>query len=143
MLTKQNKEHHLKQMRNQRREMIISLYQYDFYQNQSPKEQNCQQIPSNMLWFTKIIDNLTIIDNIIKKNLYNYQLNRLNKVDKAIVRLATAEFLERKINYKIIMNEMIEFTKEYSSLNDHKQYKFTNKLLQLIYENIVQNKYQI
>lgn len=143
MLIKQNKELHLKQMRNQRREIIISLYQYDFYQNQFPKEQNCHQLPSNILWFSNIIDNLTIIDNIIKNNLYNYQLNRLNKVDKAIIRLATAEFLEGKINYKIIMNEMIEFTKEYSSLNDQKQHKFTNKLLQLIYENIVQDKLQI
>ncbi|MDV3198295.1 MAG: transcription antitermination factor NusB [Vigna little leaf phytoplasma] len=143
MLCSKKSSHYKSKQKKKRIEIIISLYQYDFYQNELKKNKNPNKLPSNIIWFNQIIKNLTLIDNIIEKNLYNYKLNRLNKVDKAIIRLATAEFLKKKISHKITMNEIIELTKEYSSLNDGKQYKFTNKLLQLIHNDIVKNQYLI
>ncbi|MDV3166820.1 MAG: transcription antitermination factor NusB [Vigna little leaf phytoplasma] len=143
MLCSKKSSYYKSKQKKKRIEIIISLYQYDFYQNELKKNKNPNKLPSNIIWFNQIIKNLTLIDNIIEKNLYNYKLNRLNKVDKAIIRLATAEFLKKKISHKITMNEIIELTKEYSSLNDDKQYKFTNKLLQLIHNDIVKNQYLI
>jgi N utilization substance protein B len=115
-------------------DIIKSLYQYDFYQNEL--EGKNENIFPNISLLKNIIKNIDLIDKIIKKNLYNYEINRLNKVDKAIIRLATMELLEQKKSHKIIINEAIEITKEYSSLEDEKQYKFNNKLLHLIYEDI-------
>ncbi|MFR0368066.1 transcription antitermination factor NusB [Candidatus Phytoplasma palmae] len=113
--------------------IIQSLYQYDFYHNEIP---DYHTIYEDKTVFKYIIDNIVLIDKIIQKNLYNYDINRLNKVDKAIIRLATLELLEKKISHKIIINEAIKITKEYSSLMDNKQYKFNNKILHLIYEDI-------
>ncbi|WP_244609555.1 transcription antitermination factor NusB ['Cynodon dactylon' phytoplasma] len=119
-------------------DIIKSLYQYDFYQDEL-KNKNKNILP-NINLFKNIIKNIKLIDCIIKKNLYNYKINRLNKVDKAIIRFATMELLERKRSHKLIINEAIEITKEYSSLDNQKQHKFNNKVLHLIYEYIKKNK---
>ena len=47
------------------------------------------------------------IDFIISVCLKNYTLNRLNLVDKAIIRLATAELL-KGVDKKIVINEALE-----------------------------------
>ena len=73
--------------------------------------------------------NLEKIDGIISSALHNYSLARLNLVDKAIIRLATAEFLMGETNKKIIINEALEITKEFSDQGDHKAASFNNKLL--------------
>lgn len=73
--------------------------------------------------------NLTKIDEIISKNLKKWTIERLSYVDRAIVRLAVYELLETKTPASIIIDEAIEITKEYSNLEDEKQSKFTNRLL--------------
>ena len=73
--------------------------------------------------------NIVDIDNLISHTLVNYTIERLNSVDKAIVRLATAELLRKEIDKKIIINEALEITKLYSDTGDHKAVSFNNKLL--------------
>ena len=83
--------------------------------------------------FLELVENnLEKIDEIIEKSLVNYSLSRLNKVDKAIIRLATAEMLDGKTPKKIIINEALEITKEYSDQGDHKATSFNNRLLENI-----------
>ena len=79
--------------------------------------------------------NLEKIDNIISKSLVNYTISRLNLVDKAIIRLATYELLNN-VDKKIVINEALEITKEYSDQGDHKAVGFNNKLLDNISKNI-------
>ncbi|RIA77828.1 NusB antitermination factor [Anaeroplasma bactoclasticum] len=87
--------------------------------------------------FLKLVkDNLEKIDSIIEASLVNYTLSRLNKVDKAIIRLATAEMLDGKTPKKIIINEALEITKEYSDQGDHKATSFNNRLLENISKNL-------
>ncbi|MEC4558787.1 MAG: transcription antitermination protein NusB ['Conium maculatum' witches'-broom phytoplasma] len=129
-----------KKMKELRVKIINNLYQYDFYHNEL-QVQN-PNINEKIVLVEQLINNIVLIDNIIQKNLYDYTLDRMNKVDKAIIRLATFELMEKKLSHKIIINEAIELTKEYSSLNDNKQYKFNNKLLQLIYEDLESNTYK-
>ena len=76
-----------------------------------------------------IFQNHEKIDSIISSTLQNYSLERLNYVDRAIVRLAVSELLEAKLAKDIIINEALELTKEYSNLDDEKQVKFNNRLL--------------
>ncbi|GLH60338.1 transcription antitermination protein NusB [Paulownia witches'-broom phytoplasma] len=115
-------------------EVMKLLYQYDFYQNNLTLSQtNPNPI---FTFFQKIITKLKFIDEIITKSLYDYKINRLNKVDRAIIRLATYELLETNIYHAIIIDEAIELTKQFCNLNDEKQHKFNNKLLDQIYQQL-------
>ncbi len=80
--------------------------------------------------------NIEKIDNLISKSLENYSINRLNIVDRAIIRLATAEFLDGKTDKKIVINEALEITKQFSDQGDHKATGFNNRLLENIYKNL-------
>ena len=83
-----------------------------------------------------INDNLEKIDNLISSTLVNYTIERLNTVDKAIIRLAVAEMLEGKLDKKIIIDEALEMTKLYSDTGDHKAVSFNNRLLDNISKKI-------
>lgn len=73
--------------------------------------------------------NLEKIDEIISSTLERYTLDRLNMVDRAIVRLAVSEMLEGSQPREVIINEALEITKLYSDLGDHKSVSFNNRLL--------------
>ena len=76
------------------------------------------------------------IDEIISKNLFNYTIKRLNLVDLAIIRVATYELLQKKLDKKVIINEAINLTKVYTNLDDDKAKAFNNKLLDNIAKDI-------
>jgi len=69
------------------------------------------------------------IDRIISDNLQNWTIDRLNYVDKAIIRYAVYEMKFKQLPYEIAINEAIEMTKKYSNLDDNLATKFNNRLL--------------
>jgi N utilization substance protein B len=75
-----------------------------------------------------VMANLSTIDELIINNLVNYSLKRLSYVDRSLIRLATFEMKYTDTPKQIILNEALEITKEYSSL-DESQVKFNNKVL--------------
>jgi len=79
-----------------------------------------------------IIDNLSTIDQLIVDNLEGWSISRLNKVDKAIIRLAVYEMIEGLSPIKIIINEAVDLTKEFTDTGDKKSPNFNNKLLDKI-----------
>ncbi len=83
-----------------------------------------------------VTDNLEKIDGIIKETITNYSIDRLNLVDKAIIRVATGEMLLNKLDRRIIINEALEITKLYSDQGDHKATSFNNRLLDNISKKI-------
>ena len=85
--------------------------------------------PKALEFVNLVTTNLEKIDFVISVCLKNYSINRLNLVDKAIVRLATAELIEGKTDKRIVINEAIELTKEFSDQGDHKAASFNNRLL--------------
>lgn len=89
-----------------------------------------------MYYINLVENNLSKIDSIIGNSLINYSLNRLNLVDKAIIRLATAELIEGSLDKRIIINEALEITKEFSDQGDHKAVSFNNRLLDNICKNL-------
>lgn len=84
----------------------------------------------------KVLERKDEIDSIIENNLTNYKLDRLNVVDKAIIRLATLELLLKETPTAIVINEALNLTREFSDLGDNKMVKFTNSLLDKIAKNI-------
>ena len=94
------------------------------------------------LYAHKIVDgvctNLNIVDDIISRSLVKYTIDRLSFVDRALIRVATYELKFMELDPKVAIDEAIEITKEYSSIDNDKQVKFNNKLLdniaKVIYE---------
>ena len=74
--------------------------------------------------------NKEAIDQAISQNLKKWSLNRLERTNLLLLRLAAYELLYHpEVDKRIVMNEAIELTKLY---NDEKASKFVNGVLQSI-----------
>lgn len=72
------------------------------------------------------------LDRVISDNLENWTIDRLNLVDKAILRNAVYELTRTDLPFEIVIDEAIELTKKYTNLDDDKARAFNNKLLDTI-----------
>lgn len=74
------------------------------------------------------IDNTTEeLDKIIKESLVNWKIERISKINLAILRVATYEIIYvEDIPDKVSINEAIEITKKYS---EEKSVSFVNAVL--------------
>ncbi|MFA6627229.1 MAG: transcription antitermination factor NusB [Bacilli bacterium] len=79
-----------------------------------------------------IITNLRKIDHTISIYLDHYTLDRLSFVDRALVRIGTYELMFTNTPTSIVINEIIELSKEYSEVDDFNTAKFNNALLDKI-----------
>lgn len=79
------------------------------------------------------IDNSYKIDELIKKYTSTYKFSRIYKCDLSILRLAVAEILLNKYDYKIVINEAVELSKKYS---EEKSYKFVHGVLASIIKEL-------
>lgn len=91
--------------------------------------------------FLGAIENLSFIDDLIVKKSKNWHLDRINKVDKSILRLAIFElFFRSDIPESVSINEAIEIAKKYSTKDSS---KFINGILGAVAkeESINKNKF--
>lgn len=66
--------------------------------------------------FLKTVNNQEDIDNIIQRHLNNWRIERLNIIDRLLMRMAIAEFLYyEQIPTKVTINEAIEIAKKFST----------------------------
>ncbi len=80
------------------------------------------------------IDNLDIIDKKITDNAKGWKINRIAKVDLAILRVALAEIIYNPlIPESVSINEAVEISKKYSIDDSH---KFINGILGSIYRGL-------
>ena len=79
-----------------------------------------------------VIDNQKELDFMIIMNLKNYTLDRLSVVDRSLLELGAYELLFTSTPTNIIINEIVEISKEYSELDDYKTSKFNNAVLDAI-----------
>ena len=75
-----------------------------------------------------IINKTDDIEDIISRSLTGYTINRLNLVDKAILKYSVYEMKYLNTPIEVAINEALEITKKYSDI-DGKQVKFSNKVL--------------
>lgn len=84
----------------------------------------------NMRYIDSIVDGFPEkreeIDTIISENSHSWKIDRIAKVDLAILRLALFEILCLDIPDKVTINEAVELAKKYSA---DKSYKYINGLL--------------
>ena len=80
------------------------------------------------------IHNLKQIDELINKNSKDWKINRIAKVDLAILREAITEILYvESIPSSVSINEAVEISKKYSN---HDSHKFINGILGSIYRGL-------
>ncbi|MBL0721667.1 MAG: transcription antitermination factor NusB [Sulfurovum sp.] len=122
--------------RHQARTAVIGLlYAYDLGNKQitnfsddileESKIRNKQRIFSNEL-FNGTIINLEMLDEMIERNVTDWNFNDIGKVEKAILRLGAYEILVDKTDKAIIINEAVELAK---TLADEKAPQFINAIL--------------
>jgi len=119
-----------------RKEAMFSLYQMDVnnafdyeIQKNSLKEKitDIHELHYVKGIIEKFINEKETIDNHIVNNLNKWHINRLPKVDLAILRLAITEFYYADdIPIEVSVNEAVEMAKEYS---DKDSAKFINGVL--------------
>ena len=131
----------MKLTRTQAREKImVILYQIDFYMKENIPYELEDVFKENLEMDNKYVrdivngvhENLENIDNLITKYLENWDLDRLGKTDKAILRLATYEMVYYDTPKLVVINEAVELAKMYS---DDKVVKLINAVLDKIRDN--------
>lgn len=71
-------------------------------------------------------ENITKIDEELSSVIDNWSFDRLSLIDKSILRLACAEFSLKETPVNIVIDEVLEISKEYSEL---KSSSFINGVL--------------
>ena len=75
---------------------------------------------------TGVKDHEQVLDQSIEPKLKDWSIQRLLKTDRIILRMATFELLHSDTPPKVIINEAVELTKQFS---DEGHYKFINGVL--------------
>ena len=123
-----------------REKIMIILYQIDFYMKEKMSFEVNDVIKENIEIDNKYIndivhgvyENMEQIDSVISNYLENWDLNRLGKTDKAILRLAAYEMMYYDTPKVVVINEGVELAKKYS---DDKVVKLINAVLDKIRDN--------
>jgi len=84
--------------------------------------------------FLRTLNNLEEIDSVIMKHIKNWKIERLNVMDKIIIRIALCEFMFfEEIPTKVTINEAIEIAKNFSTA---KSGNFINGILDAALEDL-------
>lgn len=110
-----------KDPRHQKRRKTLKALFAESYTKQSNKSETVK----------KILKDLKNIDKEIKKSAPAWPVEKLNKVDLAVLRLAIYELREGKTPPKVIIDEAVELAKEFGSENSG---SFVNGVLGTIYK---------
>jgi N utilization substance protein B len=82
---------------------------------------------------TKVNANRVEIDDILSKSLVDWQLNRLARVDRDILRIAVCEIQFMELAHQMAINQAVELAKRYSGEEGH---RFINGVLRRTLEQI-------
>ena len=79
-----------------------------------------------------VLDHQKEIDHIISRYLNNYTLDRLSYLDRNLIRIGTYELKYTNTPTSIVINEIVEISKEYSEIEGFSTSKFNNSILDRI-----------
>ncbi len=89
-----------------------------FIENNNIYDSNVQEYIKSEV--NGIYENIDDITNLISNNLKkDWQIERLSKINLALLKLAIYEIIYVKIPYKIIINEVVELAKKYGEDSSH------------------------
>ena len=123
-----------------REKIMVILYQIDFYKKENIEYNLKDVFHENLEMDNKyvkdivngVLENQDKIDETINKYLDNWDLDRLGKTDRAILRLSTYEMMYYDTPKVVVINEAVELAKKYS---DDKVVKLINAVLDKVRDN--------
>ena len=129
--------------RSYAREIVLkTIFQIDFREEEKEEiyldylgqyelnEQDYQYAKDTVL---EILYKKETLDDVISTYLINWDIKRINKIELAILRLATFEIIHKaQIPIPVSINEAINFTIKYS---DKESIKYINAVLEQISKN--------
>ena len=133
--------------RSKLREIIITiLYQSYIYDDKNISYDIDNLIKENLEIENDFVKNAVLyvkenqitINNLANKYMKDWNIDRLSKVDKAIISLAIYELTEADTPSVVAINEAIELSKKYS---DEKVTKLINGILDKILHEEVSNEW--
>lgn len=113
--------------RRQMRESCFILLFEKCFSNYSPEEiveiaKETEEVAVNSTvtdYFLGVEEHLSQIDEMIHKNLKNWNISRISKVSLCLLRLAVYEiYIRKEVDAAVAINEAIEIAKEYSTQED-------------------------
>lgn len=132
--------------RSQMREMAFKLLYQIEIQKENSKELEKLFIENNNITENEAIeyitnaskgveDNLEEIKKLIQKNLKeDWKIERISKINLAILKLAIYEIIYAKLPYKVVINEAVELAKKYGE--DSSQVFINGVLASIVKENV-------
>lgn len=91
---------------------IIDTFLISFYERDKEKI-NTTKILYCVLGISKELEK---IDNIIEENTKSWRIDRLDAIDRAILRLGTFEItIAKERQYKVLINDAVEIAKKFAS----------------------------
>lgn len=112
--------------RAEERETVVKLLYLQSMGGSFAKEEYEENVLSIL---EDVFPHIEEIDMIISDNLQDWTIDRLNYVDKAIIRYAVYEMKYKDLPFEIAINEALELTKKYTNLDDDLAKSFNNKVL--------------
>lgn len=125
---------------------VMSLYSYEINERKESVDEVLnfdydKKIPENVFAFAKTlvegtINNLERIDSLIEKYSNNWDIKRIQYVDKSIIRMSIYSLIFLKdIPKSVVIDEAVEISKIFS---DKDSYKFVNGILDGIQKEDIQ-----
>ena len=117
--------------------------QYDkdqFDKNQPDKKQHDKkQLDEKMTAFSRLlvsgtVENISAVDSMIREHLQNWELERLNSVDLAVLRMSVYTLMfQAEMPPSVVIDEAIEISRQFGT-ND--SYRFVNGVLDSVRKNL-------
>ena len=114
-----------------------NLDNFDWLDNDKEKIRQETKIFASLL-LNGTIENISNIDDTIKKHINNWKFERISKVDLAILRISVYSLIYQKdIAGNITIDEAVDISRKYSSSDS---YRFINGVLDSIYRDLKNEK---
>jgi len=87
------------------------------------------------LLVTGTVENITSVDGMIQKHLENWEINRLNRVDLAVLRMSVYTLMfQGETPPSVVIDEAVEISREFGTDDS---YRFVNGVLDSIRKSLI------
>lgn len=130
--------------KTQAREVALKLLYQDEFSNNIPNEQQLKKYRqfyelNDRTWeyatylYKGIHENTKAINQLLESKSNNWSLERMNSIDRNILRIATFEMIHSHVPVAVAVNEAIELAKRFGTENSS---AFVNGVLDSIIKNL-------
>ncbi|MBC6475881.1 MAG: transcription antitermination protein NusB [Hormoscilla sp. GM102CHS1] len=88
----------------------------------------------------RVLSKRTEVDRILSQALVNWQLDRLAKIDRDILRIAVVEIWDLGVDERVAINEAVELAKRYGN---EEEYRFINGVLRRVLNLLAEESSQM